>query len=399
MRRTSLVLAVCFVCCFGFTWVLASNSFAEDFTTKPSAPVEVAYFIIGSTIQTYDVAASTGLPTQEGQPLTLPTNAPYVTPSKNDHFLYVQGNYNAFHIWVYATNSTGVPEFPPVQSMALPKTFGPLQFAPNGRFAYAVKSAVDAKGNTLASMRLFNVDQASGTLSLDPNAVATYPANGPCLYGYPGSLQVLGFNRSGSRLHEDWICSFPGNTGEIISYTRQVDPQTGGLGPAVLNLTTYQSDSSDAIVYTPKSILDFSINYGGPPGSNLLSVYPLSGGATPLFACNASMLEACGFALRAIPDLSGNFVFLNLSDSDTQIAQVNLSTKTITDTGYSVLGSRQYFSPDDLLVYSEVSDACTTNCPIYIYTFDNSSGAVITHPGSIINSSTYASSIVPATRR
>jgi hypothetical protein len=399
MRRTSLVLTFCFVCFFGFFWVLASSSFAEDFTAKPSAPVEVVYIITGSTIQTYDVAASTGLPTQEGQPLTLPTNAPYVTPSKNDHFLYAQGSYKAFHIWVYATDSTGVPEFPLVQSLALPKTLGKLQFDPNGRFAYAVKSAVDATGNTLASMRLFNVDQTSGTLTLDPNVVATYPINGPCIHGFPGSVQILGFNRSGSRLYEYWNCSYPGGTEAIYSYTQQVDPQTGGLGPAVLNLTRNESDSSDGIVYTPKSILDFNVDFAGPPGSNSLSVYRLSEGSTPLFACTASMLEACGFALTAIPDLSGNFVFLNLSDSDTQIAQVNLSTKTITDTGYSVLGSRQYFDPDDLLVYSEVSDACTTNCPIYIYTFDNSSGVVITQPGSIINASTYPSSLVPAIRR
>jgi hypothetical protein len=176
MRRTSLVLTFCLVCFFGFFWVLASNSFAEDFATKPSAPVEVVYIITGSTIQTYDVAASTGLPTQEGQPLTLPTNAPYVTPSKNDHFLYAQGSYNAFHIWVYATDSTGVPEFPLVQSMALPKTLGKLQFDPSGRFAYAVKSAVDAMDFRAAFKFLASTAPAAAYTNIGIAATRATPA-------------------------------------------------------------------------------------------------------------------------------------------------------------------------------------------------------------------------------
>ena len=258
----------------------------------------------------------------------------------------------------------------------------------------------DEECNTRAAMRLFNIDPVSGMLTEDPNGVFTYPLNGPCVAHFPGSLQIAGFNPSGSRLYEYWSCSYPGNTGALYPYTQRVNQLTGALGPVVLNLKKDESDSSeDRIYYTPKSLLDFNINAVGPPGSNSLNVYPLSGGSTPSFTCTTSMLVACGYGLSAIPDLSGNFVFLNLNDSDTQIAQVDLTAKTVTDSGYHVSGSRQYFSPDDLLVYSEVSNTCTTNCSIYIYTFDHSSGAVTTQPASIISAPTYPSSVVPALRK
>jgi hypothetical protein len=395
MRRTSLVIA-CYTICIS---LLVTKSFAEDSTLKSSSPVEVVYIVTGSTIQTYDVAASTGIPTPEGPPLTLPANAPYVTPSPNGHFLYVQGSYDLFRLWVYATSSTGVPEFPAIQSLPLPRALGMLRFDPNGKFAYAVKSTVDSRGNTHAAMRLFDVDPVSGVLTEDPNAVATYPLNGPCVRHYSGSLQIAGFNPSGSHLYVSWSCSYPGDTGAVYSYTQKVNRLTGALESAVPILKSDESDSSEnRVSYTPKSLFDFSVNLVGPPGSNSLDVYRLSGGPKPILTCTASMLEACGYALSAIPDLSGNFVFLNLSDSDTQIAQVDLTTKNITDSGYSVLGSVQYFSPDDVLVYSEVSDACTTSCSIYIYNFDHSSGAVTTQQGSVINTQTYPSSVIPALR-
>lgn len=114
------------------------------------------------------------------------------------------------------------------------------------------------------------------------------------------------------------------------------------------------------------------------------------------------MREACGHDLSAIPDLSGNFVVLNLSDSDTQIAQVDLKTKTVTDSGYSVSDSRQYFIPHDLLVYSEVLRVPTRAqpiAPIYIYNVDHPSGEVATRPESIINAPTYPGSVVPALRK
>jgi hypothetical protein len=385
-------------------FALAANSIAQEISSElPSAPVEVVYIVTGSSIQTYDVNAATGQPTQEGQPLTIPVFFPTVVPSSDGHFLYVQGNdsHNMEHLLVYPTDSSGVPQLPAIENLIIPRTTGLLQLDPNSALAYASQSTVDSKGDTHAEMRLFHIDTATGTVTEDPNVVATYPLNGPCLRGddTPGFFGVFGFNPAANRLYDIWTCSYY-DTGGSTFYTQQVNQQTGSLGAAVQTFAVGDNELSgqlNLIYFTPKSLLYFDVPYDYVNGYNSLSVYPLSGGTTPTFTCTAAMLEACGYGTWAIPDPSGNFVFFNIGDT-TQITHLDLPSKTITDTGYYVSGYKQLFSPSDLLVYSQLS---STSAPYFvdIYAFDPSTGAVTTSPEADIAVQQPLFSVVPAVRK
>jgi hypothetical protein len=385
-------------------FALAAGSVAQEISSKPaSTQVEVVYIVTGSTLQTYDVDAATGQPTQEGQPLTFPVSYPGVVPSFDGHFLYVQGNdsHNTQHLLVYSTDSTGVPQFPAVQNLIIPRTTGLLQLDPNSSLAYASQSTVDSKGDTHAEMRLFNIDAATGIVSEDPNVVATYALNGPCLRGdnTPGFFWVVGFNPAGNHLYDEWGCSYY-DTGSSNFYTQQVNQQTGALGPTVPTFIVGDNQNAgqlNLVYFTPKSLLYFDVPFDYVNGYNSLGVYPLSGGTTPTFTCTATMLEACGYAGWAIPDPSGDFVFFNIG-STTQITHLDLTSETVTDTGYYVSGYKQVFSPSDLVVYSQVS---SSSAPYFvdIYTFDPATGAVTTSADAEIAMQQPLFSVVPAVRK
>ena len=111
----------------------ASSLFAQ---TPAGNSVEVVYNQYGSIVQTYNIDRQTGFPTQQGQGVTLDfTSGPAtIVPSGNDHFLYVTafGN-NQQYLWVYATDSTGVPQLPAVQTLSLlGNGFSPLSIDPDG---------------------------------------------------------------------------------------------------------------------------------------------------------------------------------------------------------------------------------------------------------------------------
>src|ERR1700732_1014952 len=105
--------------------------------TSPSSTIQVVYVLSGSTVQTYDVDPQTGFPTQEGQGVVLPgIHNAALLPSKNDHFLYMTGFDSQIreHLWVLATDSTGVPQLPAIQEISLSDTGG-FEIDPNGAVA------------------------------------------------------------------------------------------------------------------------------------------------------------------------------------------------------------------------------------------------------------------------
>src|SRR4030081_251189 len=122
--------------------------------TSPSSSIQVVYVLSGSTVQTYDVDPQTGFPTQEGQGVVLPgiTN-PALLPAKNDHFLYMTGfdSHIREHLWVLATDSTGVPQLPAIQEISLSNTGG-FEINPDGTLAYAVETTSNSKGQMVATI-------------------------------------------------------------------------------------------------------------------------------------------------------------------------------------------------------------------------------------------------------
>ena len=379
--------------------VLPANSVAQNPT---STPVEVLYIVTSSTIQTYNVDPQTGLATQEGQPINLPVTYAIVVPSPDDHFLYVSSGYaqKVDRLWVYKTDATGTPQFPAVQELTFPLSTSPISIDPNGTLAYVAQSSKNSHGDTLAQVLLFDVDPTTGMLS-QSKVVTSFKPNGPCITGInsPGSFGLNGFGPRGNELYDGWGCSYY-DTGGSTYYTQKINQGTGTLGPPVQVFAVSDNELSgqlNQVNFTKDALLYFDIPYDYNQGYASISIYPLSGGTTPLFTCTATMLEACGYGYWTTPDPSGNYIFINIGDT-TQITHLDLAAKTITDTGYFVAGYYQNFSPDGSLVYSKIS---STSAPYFldIYTFDEATGAVTTTSESSIAVQASDYTVVPAVRK
>jgi hypothetical protein len=395
VRLSSFLTAVACLC------FCISACYTQAALAQSASSVEVLYIVSDATVQTFDVDRQSGFPTEEGQGVILPaiTNAA-VVPSPDDHFLYVTGYDSQLieWLWVYPTDTTGVPQFPAIQKIKLPdQSFYAFQIDPNGKLAYAVQAELNGHGETVARIRLFTVDSTTGKLALSPTPVETYSPNGACAPGAgPASLVLDGFNSDGSTLYDNWSCSYPDSV-TATYFSLPVDQKTGALGSGKQTISWIDGSlGADYVNITKRAILYFSIPNDINVGISSLSVYPLSGGTEPLFTCTASMLEACGYALDDTVDRTGDYVFFQISNDATQIAKLELAAKKVVDTGNYVAGNVLGFSPDNALVYTENDDL---SYPFFlpIYVFDPATGGV-TYNGGQISLQGVFSSVVPALR-
>ena len=355
---------------------------------SPSTPVDVAYVATNGSLQTYDVDPTTGVPTAEGEPLKIPTQGALVVPSTDDHFLYVfglDGQDSNDRLWVYSTDSLGVPHRAPLQILDTPTEIIQFKIDPNRRLAYA--------SDFTGKIWLFTIDPKTGLVDKHSKIVAASKRNGPCgTRWYDSGLFLLdGFNSDGSRLHVEWYCiSFDTYGGHY--YVRDIDRSTGKLAP---KREIFAWDNSggggDSVSFTKKSMIDFYSSGGGP--ENAVNVYSPSGGSEPLFSCTVTMLQACGYALTAFVDPAGEYLFLQISDDVTQIAKIDMTAKKIVDTGNFVPEQMRQMSPDRILIYTALQS--TPNVPIYV--FDPKTGAV--QPGGTIQVSTQSYGLVLALRQ
>ena len=367
--------------------------------TSPSSSIQLVYVLSGSTVQTYDVDPQTGFPTQEGQGVVLPgiTN-PSLLPSKNDHFLYMTGFDSQIreHLWVLATDSTGVPQLPAIQKISLSDTGG-FEINPNGRLAYAVETTSNSKGEIVAAIRKFSVNSTTGMVTEYAKAVAIDPPNGPCSGAQFPGMSLLGFNSSGTQMYTQWSCPYPDSISSFY-YSRTVNQKTGAVGPNV-QLFTWSDGSlgTDLVNITRSALLYFNVPNPYNVGLASVKVYPPTGGTKPLFACTASMLEACGYGTYDWVDRSGNYIFIYISPDTTQITKLELQQKRIVDTGYYVSGIVWAFSPDDVLVYAE--DGQLSNPYIfYVYVFNPATGGVM-YTGGQISAPSAVEAVVTALRQ
>src|SRR5258708_11283256 len=134
-----ITVSFCLCLCLSVTALSAQS----PSVSSPSSSTEVVYLLTNSTLLTYNVDRTTGAPTEQGQGVTLDsvTNT-VLLPSANDRFVYVTG-YDATiseHLWVYATDATGVPLLPAVQALSLTDGAlgtGNFLINPNGTLGYA----------------------------------------------------------------------------------------------------------------------------------------------------------------------------------------------------------------------------------------------------------------------
>ena len=396
--RVRLVSAFCFVLS---TSLLATEAKSVIFG-PPSSSTEVLYLLEGSAVHTYDIDRQTGSPTQEGSGVTLDaTQTIIMVPSADDHFLYVTGYVGSTEsLWVYATDSTGVPQLPAIQTVALGTGYSAISIDPDGTLGYATQNTLNAQFETVAAIYSFTIDPATGTVKKSAKPVATYPANGPCSQGAEfAGLVVVGFNTKGTQMYDEWGCGYHDSGGQGFYYARPVNQTTGAVGAEkqVLYWDNGSNTSTNLVNITPSTVVYFSLPNDFTYGYGELFAYPLSGGTNPLVSCTASMLEACGYATWETVDPSGNYVFFEISSNATQVTRLEPGQKKIADTGNYVNGHVWAFSPDDVLIYTEDEDLF--NPWVYsIYVFDPATGGV-SYTGAQIVTTTYADQVLGAVRK
>ncbi len=344
---------------------IASTCFA-------TSPTEVLYALQNGDILTYNIDPTTLQATRVGKSLAV-SGIPeiiQVIPSPNGRFVYVTSgtDYNQTSLSVYATDASGVPQQPAIESLG-PTGISQFVVHPSGRFAYMIDFTENSNNEYFYQMRLYTIDPSTGYLS-----ETSYAHNfKPTYYCVPF---VAGFYPNGSELEYVWDCGYPENSGLSQSFYQQnVDLQTGAPGPAKLLFGVFDSDlSADEVKLAPKTINDFY--QSSAPPSTELKIYPLTTGPKkPLIDCTALMLSACTQAGGFIQDVSGRDLFLELP-SVLEIVKIDLSNDTIVDTGYSIPESLQpYFSPDDSIIYG-LDYQFQGVSHIQIYGFDAKTGAV-----------------------
>lgn len=190
-----------------------------------SAPSgEILYVLDNVRVTTYTIDPDTLKPSLAGSSVGLaPTSSSLLqfSPSPDDHFVYVLWSdiQQQEHLSAYATDASGVPQIPPVQTLDV-SSLSQLNIHPNDKFAYALQ--LDNSGGTYTStIFLFHIE-TSGSLQLDPNVQGIYgPALMPTL--------LSGLSPDGSQLYLE---SEDANGSEY--WERAVNGQSGTLAADVL---------------------------------------------------------------------------------------------------------------------------------------------------------------------
>ena len=299
--------------------------FAMSLPIHASTAHHVFYLARGSSIATYNVDPTTGVPTQVGSPLII-SGARFteMIPSPNGRFIYVfwPDAKNNFWLSVYDTNTYGVPGSTAVQT--LPAQGWQLMFHPNGKYAYILQTVSGQQGYS-STLYLYYVDPTTGVLTQNPNIQATY---GPD-YFYLESL--VSFNKTGTRLYDLWSVSFDGENNYYYSY-HPVDTTTGLLRPDVGTVFTASNFTGLDQQYITTSFilnLDNQNNYQG----SVLKVYRnVKNPQHPYFVCNQAMLNACSTANNYWVSVTDNMYSCPTrmtSRSDTSTSRIRRSQRRV----------------------------------------------------------------------
>jgi hypothetical protein len=346
-----------------------------------AATRHVFYFTSNSTITTYNVDPTTGTPSQVGSLITI-AGAQWIAnivPTPNDHFIYVfwPNANNNYSVSVYATNSYGVPQTSPVQTLSAQGW--QMMIHNSGKYAYVLKTVSGSNGYS-STLYLYHIDPTTGVLTKDPTTQAKY---GPDYY-YTESL--VSFNKGGTRLYDLWSVGFDGENNYYYSY-HPINGTTGQLSPDVGTIFSASNYAGvDEQYFTSNYILNLD-NQGG--GSSVLNVYSnVKNPKQPLFTCTQSMLNACGTAQYYYLSVDEQYVFLP-ETSDIAIGRIDGTNKVITETGTIPTGGYVYLFPfgrDNQLIYGDVG-----NGAIQVYVFDSVNGTVASGGSITFNPATFYS--------
>lgn len=346
---------------------------------------QILYVINGLEVTAYTIDPETLEPATLGSPVKLAPASSFLiqfVPSPDDHFFYVlwSDQQQQEHLSIYATDSSGVPQLPPLQTLTV-SLLSQLNVHPSGNFAYALEME-SSSDSYITTILLFEIEP-SGVLSQPPQVQGIY---GPSLM--PTVLD--GLSPDGSRLY---LVSQDMNGS--VYWQRAVNSESGALGADVL---LFRPPMQDSVVFGAKLMVDYrnAMDCSLPRYVKIMRNTPDA--PPPLIACRSAMLSACGSASNVQLDPSGVYLFLSdAASQQVRVGKIDLSASALRDTGSYLPSLAQTpgfaFSPDGSLVYALLA----SDLNLHIYRFDPSSGT-LTEGGTSI-SMPAGSGFLPALRR
>jgi len=357
---------------------------------QPSSPFstpsgEIVYVVDNVSVTTYTIDPGTLEPSTVGGSVgLLPTSSfmLQLVPSPDDHFLYVLwfDTQQQEHLSSYATDLSGVPQIPPVQTLDV-SSLSQLNIHPSGKFAYAMELD-NSTGAYISAILLFHIT-ALGILQLDANVQGRYgPAPFPTL--------LYGVSPDGTQIY---LTSEDANG--PLYWESALNGQNGTLAA---NDLLFRPPIRDSVVLGATLVVDYqsALNYSQPGYVNVLLNEPEP--PQQLIHCVGTMLGACGTATNVLLDPSGNYLFLtDPASQQVHVAGIDLSANVITDTGnffpFTAETPGFTFSPDGTLVYAWLA----RDHSLHIYRFDQTGGSLTESGASIPLSKSVG--FLPALRR
>jgi hypothetical protein len=349
-----------------FTFVSTSASvLAFSTACLASSATEVLYVAEpqGSqySLLTYNVSPESAAATEVGRPVTINANSVDPLTVNGNHYLYV---WNATDVWVYPTNTKGVPKSHPSQHLTFPFSYPVYSFVvdPDGKFAYPTYNWTDDQNNVHTDIVLFTIDQSTGELTNTNKLVGTY---GPNQYIV---MDKFLFGLHGRRLYAHWNDDGP-HTDGIGYYFYAVNQQTGALSK-IQNLfyaQTLECGSSCGAAISDATSTNAGACCG--PGSGSIVFARNSNGQN--FACETQFTfcsdDVAGLYLDP---LGRNIFFGDATVNQIYVAHMDFAASQLIPTSFIPGTPPIDFSPDSSLVYAINSNT------IGIYALQSSTGYI-----------------------
>ena len=317
------------------------------------------------TLLTYNVNPQTAVATQVGT-MSVPSASidPLTIGSK--HFVYI---WNGSSVWVYPTNSKGIPAARATQQLKFNFAYPVFSFVvdPDGKFAYAAIGWTDSQGNSDVSISLFTIDQTSGGLTSTQKVVATYSNYYTYLIGF--SFGVSGHRLFARNFDDGPYTCMPGYDFYGVNQT------TGDLGP-LTSLIQQNADCGGTATVAVSDTLTAGQSTCCSSGSGYLNITNVV--TNQQIGCQASDLAFCGddSGVLAFDPSSKNIFYPDADLKKTFVGHLDFTNSKLIHGPSTISGVPLiYFSPDNLLVYTYKADW------MRVYTFQASTGKLSVHTG------------------
>jgi hypothetical protein len=245
-----------------------------------ASTVEVLYVAQPQTsnvfLATYDVNPVTAVAVKVGTTITVGgfSVAPLSIGTK--HLIYV---WNATDVWMYVTNSEGVPNRQPSQHLTIGVPYPVITFLanPNGRFAYAVLA-----NGLEEDIVLFTINQTTGKLTNTNKIVARFTGSDVVV------LTGFSFGRTGKKLWARREAN--AHTCDVDLFYYPVNQTNGELGAPTDGVGFDCTFAFGGVAFSDETAAN--AENGGGQGAGAVGIIHLATGQTII--CQAAMQTFCG---------------------------------------------------------------------------------------------------------